>query len=162
MSRTVCAECGAIYMSACHCELDSLRAALAAAENRAEEAERENKALRNERAALVYLAEQRGAAYDIEQGLRIAAEAERDRLRERLDQFEAAGFPNVATVLDRVTAAEVRLSRAVEALREAEAHHDEQARLWDDNESDGEADLNAQYHAERRDVFRAVLAEVGE
>lgn len=62
---------------------------------------------------------------------------------------------------DRAEAAESSLSRAVEALRGAEAHHDEQARLWADNESDGEADLNAQYHSERRDVFTAVLAEVG-
>ena len=59
-----------------------------------------------------------------------------------------------------LAAAEFHLSRAVEALRGAEAHHDEQARLWADNESDGEADLNAQYHSERRDVFTAVLAEV--
>ena len=51
--------------------------------------------------------------------------------------------------------------RLREALRGAEAHHDEQARLWADNESDGEADLNAQYHSERRDVFKAVLVEVG-
>mgnify|MGYP000844032601 CR=1 FL=1 len=50
--------------------------------------------------------------------------------------------------------------RLREALRGAEAHHDEQARLWADNEGDGEADLNAQYHSERRDVFTAVLAEV--
>ena len=57
-------------------------------------------------------------------------------------------------------AAESRLSLATTALRGAEAHHDEQARLWADNEGDGEADLNAQYHSERRDVFTAVLAEV--
>ena len=62
---------------------------------------------------------------------------------------------------EKLAATESSLSRAVEALRGAEAHHDEQARLWADNESDGEADLNAQYHSERRDVFTAVLVEVG-
>ena len=34
--------------------------------------------------------------------------AERDRLRERLDQFDAYGFPNVSVALDRVSAAEAR------------------------------------------------------
>jgi len=37
-----------------------------------------------------------------------AAEAERDRLQEKLDQFDAHGMPNVASALDRVNAAEAR------------------------------------------------------
>ena len=62
---------------------------------------------------------------------------------------------------DLVLSLRAENERLREALRGAEAHHDEQARLWADNEGDGEADLNAQYHSERRDVFTAVLAEVG-
>ena len=42
---------------------------------------------------------------------------ERDRLRERLDQFEAYGMPNVAAVLDRVSAAECDIADAKAALR---------------------------------------------
>ena len=41
-----------------------------------------------------------------------------DRLRERLDQFEAYGFPNVAAALDRVNAAESRLAAEREAHEE--------------------------------------------
>ena len=37
---------------------------------------------------------------------------ERDLLRERLDQFDAYGFPNVATVLDRLEA--LRASRSID------------------------------------------------
>ena len=37
-----------------------------------------------------------------------AAEAERDRLQEKLDQFDAHGMPNVAAALDRIDAAEAR------------------------------------------------------
>ena len=37
-----------------------------------------------------------------------AAEAERDRLQEKLDQFDAHGMPNVAAALDRIAAAEAR------------------------------------------------------
>jgi len=37
-----------------------------------------------------------------------AAEAERDRLQEKLDQFDAHGMPNVAAALDRIDAAESR------------------------------------------------------
>ena len=44
---------------------------------------------------------------------------ENERLRERLDQFDAHGFPNVAAALDRVNAAESRAARYEEALREA-------------------------------------------
>jgi len=44
---------------------------------------------------------------------RVIEEAE--RYRERLDQFDAHGFPNVASALDRVNAAEARAA-AREAL----------------------------------------------
>ena len=50
--------------------------------------------------------------------VRLLAETERDRLRERLDQFDAHGFPNVAAALDRVNAAESRVARLEAALRE--------------------------------------------
>jgi hypothetical protein len=43
---------------------------------------------------------------------------EAEDLCERLDQFDAYGMPNVATALDRIAAAESRLARAEEALRE--------------------------------------------
>ena len=46
---------------------------------------------------------------------------DRERLRERLDQFEAYGFPNVAAALDRIDAAESRAERLAEALREIDA-----------------------------------------
>ena len=81
---------------------------------------------------------------------------DRDSWAEQADQRAA----EAVEYLRRATAAESAIARATTALRGAEAHHDEQARLWADNEGDGEADLNAQYHSERRDVFTAVLAEV--
>lgn len=46
---------------------------------------------------------------------RVIEEAE--RYRERLDQFDAHGFPNVASALDRVNAAEARAARYEAALR---------------------------------------------
>ena len=52
--------------------------------------------------------------------LRLLAEVERDRLRERLDQFDAHGFPNVAAALDRVNAAEAERDRLRERVAELE------------------------------------------
>ena len=43
-----------------------------------------------------------------------------DRLRERLDQFEAYGFPSVAAALDRVNAAESALAAEREGHRRTE------------------------------------------
>ena len=53
---------------------------------------------------------------------RVIEEAE--NLRERLDQFDAHGFPNVAAALDRVNAAESRAARYEAAMREiADCQH---------------------------------------
>lgn len=40
-----------------------------------------------------------------------------DRLRERLDQFDAYGMPNVAAALDRIESVESALAEAVGVLR---------------------------------------------
>ena len=51
--------------------------------------------------------------------VRLLAETERDRLQERLDQFEAYGMPNVAAALDRVAFAPIAAESALAAEREA-------------------------------------------
>jgi len=94
----------AAAMHAAGTELDSLRLALAEAERQRDELESEVARLRSDtyvlttaRNAALTLAEQRGAAYDIEQGLRTTAERERDEatdtalrhLTERDDWFAA-------------------------------------------------------------------------
>ena len=145
-----------------------LEAKLAAAERRAEEAEALARDLRGAMDAddnRLRAASERvfgDYAFGCDTAMWLADEVL--GLRERI-AAERAAREKVEAMLnggmrDRMYAAESRLSCATEALRGAEAHHDEQARLWADNEGDGEADLNAQYHSERRDVFTAVLAEV--
>jgi len=151
----------------------ALRSALATAERRAEEAESmfrdyalaaqtigfESSAagIEDPDGTLVGIYRNTLTALASERAARERAERERDVLRAANREAES----QFVAELEAKRTAESSLSRAVEALRGAEAHHDEQARLWADNESDGEADLNAQYHSERRDVFTAVLAEVG-
>lgn len=112
-------------------ERDWLRAKLA---NVMVEWDHDVEVLTKERNAALTLAEQRGAAYDlmlreveaVDKGAaawkRMAdeLEAEWDRFRERLDQFEAYGFPNVAAVLDRIAFAPPA-DAATEAVREAAA-----------------------------------------
>ena len=154
---------------ACAGDLEMLRDALARSESARREAEENREmadgCLEEVREALVVMGMAEETTLKVapmfyrEAILHLFASERAARERAERENLELASL--AATNRAKQLAAESSLSRAVEALRGAEAHHDEQARLWADNESDGEADLNAQYHSERRDVFTAVLAEVG-
>ena len=186
-SRSESFRCGPTHHMACACReaqwlsrFAEMEQKLAAAERRAEEAEKSRDVAVAQVAGrptwddLQFATDQVNAAelkaegerefrrraessLASERAARERAERERDVLRAANREAES----QFVAELEAKRTAESSLSRAVEALRGAEAHHDEQARLWADNESDGEADLNAQYHSERRDVFKAVLVEVG-
>ena len=97
----------------------SMEQRLAAAERRAEEAERqvrvEQAAVRSERAARESWEREFNAA----NAERIRLHNEVERLAERIGQFEAAGFPNVATVLDRIEAERAARERAERERDEA-------------------------------------------
>ena len=116
----------------------ALRSALAAAERRAEEAEANlatatwtpsddrvmellvaEKDLASERAAR----ESWERECNVANAERIRLHNEAENLSERLHQFEAAGFPDVATVLDRVETERAARERAEARLRETEVWH---------------------------------------
>ena len=110
----------------CDSDYAALLDRLAAAERRAEEAEEacgRNRALAA--STLLDLDAERAARESWEREAN-AANAERIRLHneaenfsERLGQFEAAGFPNVATVLDRVEAERAAREKAEKRLEES-------------------------------------------
>ena len=108
---------------------------------------------------------------------RVIEEAE--NLRERLDQFDAHGFPNVAAALDRVNAAEARAERAererdayrhewnvssrqqgaeTRARKAAEARAARAESLLTDDGPDGQRVTNAQHVALRERLARAEAA----
>ena len=153
---------------------DQVNAAELKAEGEREFRRRAESSLASERAAR----ESWEREFNVANAERIRLHNEAENLSERLHQFEAAGFPNVATVLDRVEAeraareraereresqrsdavkfhgmllaAESSLSRAVEALRE----------IAGEGLPIGSLPVCHRCKA-LRDAARAVLAEVG-